>query len=350
VPKQNRVTPFGDLIATPERGTFMGSRGILHDDKRRIRRAWQVKRWLVCVLEFRGRKRTVMTPGHYTELFFLDEATGLAAGHRPCAECRHPRFIAFCNAWRTANPGDGRSSRPTANVIDDCLHADRIASGRSKRSFMGSLELPDGVVVTVGAWGEQAYLVWGDLLLAWSPRGYGERRRRPKGEEVRVLTPKSTVGTIRAGYVPDIHPSALAIAIMTPAVFCQRTVVDRGGEGMAVGKERTMTRQGSSGRKKPGKPSVRRDMARLEDIPNIGPAVAADLRQLGIRSPGELLGRDPYAMYDDLCRITGLRHDPCLLDTFIAAVRYMAGEPKKHWWKFTAERKREMEARTSPKK
>src|SRR3954451_22777226 len=95
----------------------------------------------------------------------------------------------------------------------------------------------------------------------------------------------------------------------------------------------------------PRPPSSRKDIARLEDIPNVGPAVAADLRQLGITSPGELLGRDPYAMYDDLCRITGQRHDPCLLDTFIAAVRYMAGEPKKPWWTYTAERKREMAAR-----
>ena len=91
--------------------------------------------------------------------------------------------------------------------------------------------------------------------------------------------------------------------------------------------------------------SAVRDIARLEGIPNVGPAVAADLRRLGITSPGELAGRDPYAMYDDLCRLTGQRHDPCLLDTFIAAVRYMEGGPKKPWWKFTAERKRELDAR-----
>src|SRR6267143_6959560 len=93
----------------------------------------------------------------------------------------------------------------------------------------------------------------------------------------------------------------------------------------------------------------RQDVAQLQDIPNVGPAIAADLRQLGIKSPAELLGRDPYAMYDDLCRITGRRHDPCVLDTFIAAVRFMAGEPKKPWWKYTAERKWEMAARRSAK-
>jgi hypothetical protein len=209
VPRQNRVTPFGDLVATPERGTFMGNRGVLHDDAGRIRRAWLLKRWLVCVLHFRGRKRSVMTPGHYTELFFLDEATALAAGHRPCAECRHARFSAFCNAWETANPGDGGSARPTATVIDERLHAERMASDRSKRSFRGSLDaLPDGVFVPVAAWGEQAYLVWGDSLFAWSPGGYRERRPRPKGQGVRVLTPKSTVEAIRAGYVPEVHGSA----------------------------------------------------------------------------------------------------------------------------------------------
>ena len=139
----------------------------------------------MCVLEFRGRKRRVMTPGRYTELFFLDEATALAAGHRPCAECRHARFLAFCNAWGLARRDGGTSARPTAKEIDDRLHAERVAPDRSKRSFEAALdELPDGVFVTVPAWGEEAYLVRGDDLLAWSPGGYRERRRRPKGEEV----------------------------------------------------------------------------------------------------------------------------------------------------------------------
>src|SRR6059058_719820 len=111
MPRQNRFTPFGDVIATPDRGTFMGNRGVLHDAQGRIRRAWQLKRWIVCVLEFRGRKRQVMTPGRYTELFFLDEATALAAGHRPCAECRHGRYVDFCDAWKR---GLGNSRRPTA--------------------------------------------------------------------------------------------------------------------------------------------------------------------------------------------------------------------------------------------
>ena len=128
MPRQNRVTPFGELIATSERGTFLGNRGVLHDDAGCIQRPWQVKRWLLCLLDFRGRKRRVMTPRRYTELFFLDEATGLAAGHRPCAECRHDRFLAFCEAWRS-----GKRRIPTAAVIDDQLHRERLASDRSKR-------------------------------------------------------------------------------------------------------------------------------------------------------------------------------------------------------------------------
>ncbi len=210
MPRQNRVTPFGEIVATPERGTFLGNRGVLHDAEGRIRRAWQVKRWLVCVLEFRGRKREVMTPGSYTELFFLDEATALAAGHRPCAECRHARFLDFCTAWRLAHPGDGGSQqRPTADVIDRRLHAERVNPDRSKRTFKAALdELPDGVFVTFEASSEQAYLLRGDGLSPWSPGGYGERRPRPPGVSVVVLTPPSTVATIRAGYVPEVHPSA----------------------------------------------------------------------------------------------------------------------------------------------
>ena len=177
MPRQNRVTPFGAIIATPERGTFLGNRGVLHDAEGDIRKPWAVRRWIVCVLEFRGRKGSVMTLSHYTELFFLDEATALAAGHRPCAECRHARFLDFCNAWAKANHTDRRAGRPTATVIDDCLHAERIASDRSKRTFTAALDdLPDGVFVAVPARGEQAYLVWSDHLLAWSPGGYGERR------------------------------------------------------------------------------------------------------------------------------------------------------------------------------
>ncbi len=198
MPRQNRVTPFGEIIAAPERGTMMGNRGLLHDPQGHIKRSWQVKRWLLCVLAFKGRKRQVMKPGYYTELFFLDEATGLAAGHRPCAECRRNHFLAFRNAW----PG---GSLP-APALDDQLHTERLNPDGSKRVFEANLDdLPDGVFVTISG---IAYLLWKGLLLAWSPGGYQERLPRPKGERVTVLTPRSTVDVIRAGYVPEVHVSA----------------------------------------------------------------------------------------------------------------------------------------------
>jgi hypothetical protein len=208
MPRQNRVTPFGEIVATPERGLFMGNRGVLHDEGGRIRRPWQVKRWLICVLEFRGRRRAVMTPGRYTELFFLDEATALAAGHRPCAECRHARYVDFRDAWASGNPGLLGAGRAAAEAIDDRLHAERLGPGRSKRTFLAPLDdLPDGVFVTPMGDTGRPYLLWGGRLLAWSPAGYTGRLRRPRGE-VAVLTPASTVGAIQAGYIPEVHSSA----------------------------------------------------------------------------------------------------------------------------------------------
>ncbi len=208
MPRQNRVTPFGTIIATPERGTVMGNRGRLHDEQGNIRRIWQVKRWLLCVLEFRGRQRVVMAPNRYTELFFLDEATGFAAGHRPCAECRHGRYIAFRDAWTAGNPQLVGAERVTADELDAQLHAERLEPARARRKFRAKLdELPDGVFITRNG-GERASLLWRGRLLEWSPAGYKQHRAHLGAEEVDVLTPQSTVAAIRAGYVPEVHPSA----------------------------------------------------------------------------------------------------------------------------------------------
>jgi hypothetical protein len=206
MPKQNRVTPFGEIVAIPERGTLMGNRGRLHDDQGQIRRAWQVKRWLLCVLEFRGRKRVVMAPHRYTELFFLDEATGLAAGHRPCAECRHARFVAFRDAWTAGNPNLVESGRATADLLDAQLHAERLGPDRTKPLYRANIrDLPDGVFVTGPAGGQSACLLWQGHVLAWSPAGYKRHAARSRAEEVLVLTPRSTVAAIREGYVPEVH-------------------------------------------------------------------------------------------------------------------------------------------------
>ncbi len=207
MPRTNRVTPFGEIVAMPERGTMMGNRGILHDPEGHVRRPWQVKRWLICVLEFRGRYRTVMSPNRYTELFFLDEATGLAAGHRPCAECRHARYVAFRDAWAAGNRRVLGPGPIGADAMDDRLHAERVGPGRSKGTHRANIDdLPDGGVRHPRRRG--CLPDPGRRDPRWSPGGYRERRRRPKGEFVTVLTPASTVRAIRSGYAPGIHPSA----------------------------------------------------------------------------------------------------------------------------------------------
>ena len=202
MPRQNRVTPFGEIVAVPERGTMMGNRGRLHDLQGRIRRTWQVKRWLVCLLEFHGRQRTVMGPNSYTELFFLDEATGLAAGHRPCFECRRKAFEAFAVAFASGN----RIALPTAGMIDERLHAERIGAKNLKKTFRRRADdLPEGTFVVVDG---AAHLIWRGRLLRWSPGGYIASRRFSKLDQVTVLTPRSTVRAIRAGYRPSVHSSA----------------------------------------------------------------------------------------------------------------------------------------------
>jgi hypothetical protein len=209
MPLQNRVTPFGGLIATPERGTLLGNRGLLHDPEKRIKREWLLVRWIYCLLEFKGRRRRVMSPGRYTELFFLDEATSLAAGHRACAECKRARYNEFREAWVAANPHTFASERPSAVEIDNVLHHERLEGKRTKRVFQARLgELPDGVFVTLEYARDQPLLVQGDSLLAWSPGGYRARLLRNRHERVSVLTPESTVKVIRAGFAPAVHASA----------------------------------------------------------------------------------------------------------------------------------------------
>jgi hypothetical protein len=201
LPLQNRVTPFGDIIADEGRGLFMGNRGVLHDAHRRVVRLSQVRRWIICRLEFRGRRRRIMRPGSYTELFFLDEATALAAGHRPCAECRHADYVRFRQAWAAAHGGPP----PSADAMDAALHGERLAAARTKRTYRALMSaLPDGACVEVAA---AAWLLWNSALNRWSPGGYVERRRPPRGA-VTVLTPSSTVAVIAAGYRPAVHASA----------------------------------------------------------------------------------------------------------------------------------------------
>jgi hypothetical protein len=208
MPLQNRVTPFGEVVAVPERGGWMGNRGgCFHTaDRRLTRRRWAGRRWLVCLLEFRGRHRTVMAPGCYTELFFLDEATALAAGHRPCRECRRADHERFKEAWRRGNPGavaDGAG----IDALDAVLHRERLTPAGTQRTFRARLgDLPAGVFVALPRGEDEAYLFAEKRLWRWAPRGYAAAPRRWRGEtEVTVLTPRSTVRAIAAGYTPQVH-------------------------------------------------------------------------------------------------------------------------------------------------
>ena len=208
-PLQNRVTPFGDLIATSARGTLMGNRGRLHDPGRRIVRriAGGYRAWVTCLLEFRGRHRAVMAPNRYTELFFLDEATALAAGHRPCGECRRADFRRFKAAWLAGNRDRGLDPQVLIAAIDRQLHRDRLDRDGRARTYPAAVgSLPDGVFVVLPGL-DAALLVWRGGLVPWSPLGYGTLRPSPRGEQVKVLTPRSTVAAIAAGYAPGMHPS-----------------------------------------------------------------------------------------------------------------------------------------------
>ncbi len=188
MPLQNRVTPSGDIVAIPDRGLLMGNRGIIHDPRTRILldRRWATKAWITCVCAFKGRRREVMGARTWTELFFLDEATALAAGHRPCFYCRRADAGAFRAAWAAGHGG----AEPRAAEIDEVLHSERLA-GRSKRLHplpAPIADLPDGAMVAVGA---VSYLVAGGKAFRWNAEGYGESVSPL--ENVRLLTPPSTL-------------------------------------------------------------------------------------------------------------------------------------------------------------
>ncbi len=205
MPLQNRVTPFSTIEATPHRGLFMGNRGRLHDDQRRLVTAgWRSRAWLICALEFRGRHRTVMAPRRYTELFFLDEAVALAAGHRPCAECRRSAFRAFVTAWAGTSGGPAR-----APALDAALHRDRVARMRGKERWLATLgTVPYGAFFVLPHGDDTPWVQLRDGAAAWSHAGYTAWARRPTSLEVDLLTPPATLAVLRAGYRPTLHPSA----------------------------------------------------------------------------------------------------------------------------------------------
>ena len=201
MPLQNRVLPSGEIVAIPQRGLFVGNRGIIHDPATRtlLRKRWSTHAWLACVLEFRGRRRKVMQRRSWTELFFLDEATAFAAGHRPCFYCRRDDANRFRAAWEKGN----RLSATLAPDMDAVLHRERFASAKKLHPLPMRIEkLPDGTMVRAG---EEDFMIVQGRPLLWTPSGY----RAAKGniKDAKLLTPPSVVLAFSAGYRPVIHPS-----------------------------------------------------------------------------------------------------------------------------------------------
>jgi hypothetical protein len=208
MPLRNRVTPLGELVAEPGRGLVYGNRGCLHDERGRIRRRFNGRRWIACRLRFRGwHREPLVQPGRFTELFFLDEATAFAAGHRPCALCRREDYVRFGQIWRSVHP-----EQAGADAIDAQLHAERVEPlTRVRRLNDADLAgLPDGAFVLHAG---VPFLVLGSELLRWSTAGYVERLARGERSEITLITPPSLVEVLRAGWrpvVPLFHTSAAA--------------------------------------------------------------------------------------------------------------------------------------------
>jgi hypothetical protein len=206
MPLQNRVTPTGEIVADPRRGLMLGNRGCLHGQGRTLGVSrWRSKLWICCVLEWKGVRRDPMPPGRWTALFFLDEATALAAGHRPCGYCRRADYLAFATAWQQAR---SLPSRLRAVEMDAQLHGERVDRSRRKLTHAGRVgDLPDGVMIRSGT---GAALLAGGQPRIWSFDGYGDAIAGPADGMCEVLTPPSIVAAIAAGYRPMVHPSALA--------------------------------------------------------------------------------------------------------------------------------------------
>jgi len=206
---QNRVSPLSEIAANGERGLLMGNRGILHDAHQRLGRArWRHKNWVCCLLSFKNRHRRVMTPNHYTELFFLDEAVALAAGHRPCAECRRADYLTYQHAWQTAT-----GSSANARSLDAALHLARIDGHGQKHHSASAESLPDGTFILID---QSAHLLAGDQAHPYAPGGYTASIPRPQGI-VSVVTPAPSVAAMAAGYRPQLHPSARLSSALHPA-------------------------------------------------------------------------------------------------------------------------------------
>ncbi len=210
MPLQNRVTPNGDLIAISARGTLMGNRGRLHTPERKIVRPWQLKAWITCLLEFKNYRREIMSPNTWTELFFLDEVTAFAAGHRPCAYCRRHDFNRFKELWIAANPN--LVTEQSIKFVDEVLHKERVSKNKTKQFYDELLRnLPTGTMFMLPKIANQYFALGKNKVFKWTPQGY-ESDPTISGETyVRVLTPRSVVHTFIQGYEPKFHESSILL-------------------------------------------------------------------------------------------------------------------------------------------
>lgn len=204
MPLQNRVLPTSEIVAIDARGTLTGNRGIIHGpDKQLSNKPWSHHAWICCVLDWQGRKRDVMSGRKWTELFFLDEATAFAAGHRPCGYCRPEAYQAFKTAWQDAFEGNAG-----AKQMDQVLHAERVdPRSRSQKTYWAEAKaLPTGAMYRQKG---KIYLVTEEVVRPFSVGGYGPGKTAPEGN-VEVLTPPSMVKVLSAGFMPQLHATAFS--------------------------------------------------------------------------------------------------------------------------------------------
>jgi hypothetical protein len=209
MPLQNRVSPFSTLAATPERGAWTGNRGVIHNEQKQIVKNHAVKYWITCSLTYKDHWRAVMSPNRWTELFFLDEATAFAAGHRPCGFCRHADFKQFKSLWLAANGQQyGLTENTKMDMIDTVIHQDRLDENGHQKTFQAPLSsLPSGTFIVFDS-PTDAYLWYEQNLYAWSFSGYTRLDLFEKDQIATVLTPQSYVAVFKMGYKPQVHASA----------------------------------------------------------------------------------------------------------------------------------------------
>ena len=207
MPLQNRVDPWGQLQAVNSRGAWLGNRGIIHNEKKQIVAQWRSNAWITCQTQFKGRLNPVFAPNSYSQLFFVDEATAFAAGHRPCGECRRDRYKEFKAAWIQSNRGQIEIENPSVIDIDKILHSERVFEDKKKRTFEAKIgSLPQGTIIEHEG---KALLLWQDKLHEWSFDGYSQSQSSLSPSlSVEVLTPPSIVRLFASGFTPQVHVSA----------------------------------------------------------------------------------------------------------------------------------------------